>query len=314
MTNKKVLIVGDGAIGSSFAYAMTLQGVAQSIGVVDVYKDKARGDALDLQDALPYTRPSRIYAAEYRDARDADVVIITAGAPQKPGETRLDLVAKNLRIMESIVDPIVASGFSGIFLIAANPVDVLTYVVWKLSGFPAARVLGTGTSLDTARLRQALAEQTGVDARSVHAYIMGEHGDSEFAAYSCATIGGLPVTQWPHDLGASKLDGIYSEVRNKAYKIIDLKGATFYGIATALTRITDAILNDTSTVFPVSAYLNGQYGLHDIFIGTPAIVNGKGMAQVIEVPLNEPEQEAMTASAKQLRTVIEHAFSSQPAL
>lgn len=169
MTNKKVLIVGDGAIGSSFAYAMTLQGVAQSIGVVDVYKDKARGDALDLQDALPYTRPSRIYAAEYRDARDADVVIITAGAPQKPGETRLDLVAKNLRIMESIVDPIVASGFSGIFLIAANPVDVLTYVVWKLSGFPAARVLGTGTSLDTARLRQALAEQTGVDARSVHA-------------------------------------------------------------------------------------------------------------------------------------------------
>lgn len=182
--HQKVILVGDGAVGSSYAYAMALQGIAEEFGIVDVVKERTEGDALDLIDATGYTYPKKIYSAEYSDCKDADLVVITAGAPQKPGETRLDLVNKNLRILSSIVKPIVDSGFQGVFLVAANPVDILTYATWKFSGFPTERVLGSGTSLDTARLRVAMADLTGIkDPRSMHAYIMGEHGDSEFAAY-----------------------------------------------------------------------------------------------------------------------------------
>lgn len=190
--HQKVILVGDGAVGSSYAYAMVLQGIAQEIGIVDIFKDKTKGDAIDLSNALPFTSPKKIYSAEYSDAKDADLVVITAGAPQKPGETRLDLVNKNLKILKSIVDPIVDSGFNGIFLVAANPVDILTYATWKLSGFPKNRVVGSGTSLDTARFRQSIAEMVNVDARSVHAYIMGEHGDTEFPVWSPLTLVALP--------------------------------------------------------------------------------------------------------------------------
>ena len=195
--HQKVILVGDGAVGSSYAYAMALQGIAEEFGIVDVVKERTEGDALDLIDATGYTYPKKIYSAEYSDCKDADLVVITAGAPQKPGETRLDLVNKNLRILSSIVKPVVDSGFNGIFLVAANPVDILTYATWKFSGFPTERVLGSGTSLDTARLRVAMADLTGIkDPRSMHAYIMGEHGDSEFAAYSAATIGAVPFLDW----------------------------------------------------------------------------------------------------------------------
>lgn len=305
--HQKVMLVGDGAVGSSYAYAMALQGIAEEFGIIDVVKERTEGDALDLLDATGYTYPKKIYSAEYSDCKDADLVVITAGAPQKPGETRLDLVNKNLRILSTIVKPVVESGFQGIFLIAANPVDILTYATWKFSGFPKERVLGSGTSLDTARLRVAMADLTGIkDPRSMHAYIMGEHGDSEFAAYSSASIGSLPFLDWAkeHDVSKETLEKIEDDVRNKAYEIINKKGATFYGVAAALARISKAILRDEDTVLPVSAYMDGQYGINDVYIGTPAVVCADGIKQVIEVPLNEEEQTKMTESAKTLKQVL----------
>ena len=305
--HQKVMLVGDGAVGSSYAYAMALQGIAEEFGIIDVVKERTEGDALDLLDATGYTYPKKIYAAEYSDCKDADLVVITAGAPQKPGETRLDLVNKNLRILSTIVKPVVESGFQGIFLVAANPVDILTYATWKFSGFPKERVLGSGTSLDTARLRVAMADLTGIkDPRSMHAYIMGEHGDSEFAAYSSASIGSLPFLDWDkeHDVSKETLEKIEDDVRNKAYEIINKKGATFYGVAAALARISKAILRDEDTVLPVSAYMDGQYGINDVYIGTPAVVCADGIKQVIEVPLNEEEQTKMTESAKTLKQVL----------
>ncbi|WDC81166.1 L-lactate dehydrogenase [Ligilactobacillus ruminis] len=305
--HQKVMLVGDGAVGSSYAYAMALQGIAEEFGIIDVVKERTEGDALDLIDATGYTYPKKIYSAEYSDCKDADLVVITAGAPQKPGETRLDLVNKNLRILSTIVKPVVESGFQGIFLVAANPVDILTYATWKFSGFPKERVLGSGTSLDTARLRVAMADLTGIkDPRSMHAYIMGEHGDSEFAAFSSASIGSLPFLDWAkeHDVSKETLDKIEDDVRNKAYEIINKKGATFYGVAAALARISKAILRDEDTVLPVSAYIDGQYGINDVYIGTPAVVCADGIKQVIEVPLNEEEQTKMTESAKTLKKVL----------
>lgn len=305
--HQKVMLVGDGAVGSSYAYAMALQGIAEEFGIIDVVKERTEGDALDLLDATGYTYPKKIYSAEYSDCKDADLVVITAGAPQKPGETRLDLVNKNLRILSTIVKPVVESGFQGIFLVAANPVDILTYATWKFSGFPKERVLGSGTSLDTARLRVAMADLTGIkDPRSMHAYIMGEHGDSEFAAYSSASIGSLPFLDWAkeHDVSKETLEKIEDDVRNKAYEIINKKGATFYGVAAALARISKAILRDEDTVLPVSAYMDGKYGINDVYIGTPAVVCADGIKQVIEVPLNEEEQTKMTESAKTLKQVL----------
>ncbi|GEL13113.1 L-lactate dehydrogenase [Lapidilactobacillus concavus DSM 17758] len=310
---EKVILVGDGAVGSSFAYALVLQGIAQEIGIVDIAKDKTKGDAIDLSNALPYTSPKKIYSAEYSDAADADVVVITAGAPQKPGETRLDLVNKNLKILKSIVDPIVESGFNGIFVVAANPVDILTYATWKLSGFPKERVIGSGTSLDTSRLRQSIAELVNVDARSVHAYILGEHGDTEFAAWSSANVGGIKIAEWVKqhpEIDESKLVQMFEDVRDAAYTIINLKGATFYGIATALARITRAILDDEHAVLPLSVYMNGQYGLKDIYIGTPAVLGREGISNIMEIPLTDHESQAMHASADQLKKVLDDAFAA----
>ena len=187
----KVILVGDGAVGSSYAYALVLQGIAEELGIIDINFEKTEGDALDLSHALAFNAPKKIYAATYEDCHDADIVCITAGAPQKPGETRLDLVSKNLKILKNIVDSIMASGFNGIFLMASNPVDILTYATWKFSGLPKERVIGSGTSLDSARFRQTIAELVGVDARNVHGYIMGEHGDTEFPVWSHTNVGGL---------------------------------------------------------------------------------------------------------------------------
>ena len=266
---------------------------------------------MDLTDALAWTSPKRIYAANYDDCHDADLVVITAGAPQKPGETRLDLVHKNLKINREVVNSVVASGFDGIFLVAANPVDILTYSTWKFSGFPKERVLGSGTSLDSARFRQKIAEMVGVDARNVHAYILGEHGDSEFPVWSHANVGGLQIYEWVKsnpDVDEEAMVNLFFSVRDAAYTIIDKKGATFYGIAVALARITRAILNDENAIFPVSAYLDNQYGQSDIYIGAPAVVNAKGVKTVIEIPLSDSEQDRMNASAKELKAVLTEAF------
>ena len=309
---RKVILVGDGAVGSTFAFSMVQQGIAEELGIIDIAKEHVEGDAIDLADATPWTSPKNIYAADYPDCKDADLVVITAGAPQKPGETRLDLVNKNLKILSSIVEPIVESGFNGIFLVAANPVDILTYSTWKFSGFPKERVIGSGTSLDSARFRQALAELVGVDARNVHAYILGEHGDSEFPVWSHANVAGLQIYDWVKshpDINEEEIVDLFFSVRDAAYTIIEKKGATFYGIAVALARITKAILDDENAVLPLSVYMNGEYGLEDIFIGAPAVINAKGIKQVIEIPLTDGERERMHASAKQLKEIVDEAFA-----
>lgn len=309
--HQKVVLVGDGAVGSSYAFAMAQQGIAEEFAIVDIIKKRTEGDALDLEDATAFTAPKSIYSADYDTCKDADLVVITAGAPQKPGETRLQLVDKNLKIIKSVVEPIVKSGFDGVFLVAANPVDILTYAVQKLSGFPRNKVVGSGTSLDSARLRVALAKKFHVDPRDVSANIMAEHGDSEFAAFSSATIGGKPLLDMAKEQGVSEDDllKIEDDVRNKAYEIINRKGATFYGVATALMRISRAILRDENSVLPVGAPLNGEYGLKDIYIGTPAVVNASGIERVIEVPLNDREKKAMTDSAAALAEVAKNGLA-----
>ncbi|MCD7131024.1 L-lactate dehydrogenase [Limosilactobacillus agrestis] len=309
--HQKVVLVGDGAVGSSYAFAMAQQGIAEEFAIVDIIKERTEGDAMDLEDATAFTAPKNIYSADYDTCKDADLVVITAGAPQKPGETRLQLVDKNLKIIKSVVEPIVKSGFDGIFLVAANPVDILTYAVQKLSGFPKNKVVGSGTSLDSARLRVALGKKLHVDPRDVIANIMGEHGDSEFATYSSATVGGKPLLDIAKDEGISEdeLLKIEDNVRNKAYEIINRKGATFYGVATALMRISKAILRDENSVLPIGAPMNGEYGLNDLYIGTPAVVNASGVAKVIEVPLNDREKKAMADSAKQLEEVAKNGMA-----
>ncbi|WP_374286774.1 L-lactate dehydrogenase [Lactococcus sp.] len=311
---KKVILVGDGAVGSSYAFALVNQGIAQELGIVDIVKDKTEGDAMDLSHALAFTSPKKIYSADFSDAKDADLVVLTSGAPQKPGETRLDLVEKNLRITKSVVTEIMKSGFNGIFLVAANPVDILTYATWKFSGLPKNRVVGSGTSLDTARFRQALAEKIDVDARSVHAYIMGEHGDSEFAVWSHANVAGVKLDQWFQEnkyLNEEEIVGLFEGVRDAAYEIIAKKGATFYGVAVALARITKAILDDERAILPVSTFQDGYYGVSDCYLGQPAVVGAEGVINPIHIPLNDAERQKMQASGEQLKNIIDEAFAKE---
>ena len=308
---RKVILVGDGAVGSTFAFSMVQQGIAEELGIIDIAKEHVEGDAIDLADATPWTSPKNIYAADYPDCKDADLVVITAGAPQKPGETRLDLVNKNLKILSSIVEPVVESGFEGIFLVVANPVDILTHATWKMSGFPKDRVIGSGTSLDTGRLQKVIGEMEHVDPRSVNAYMLGEHGDTEFPVWSYNNVGGVKVSDWVKahpEVGENKLEAIHKEVADMAYDIINKKGATFYGIGTASAMIAKAILDDEHRVLPLSVPMDGEYGLHDLHIGTPAVVGRKGLEQVIEMPLSDHEKELMKASADQLKKVMDKAF------
>ena len=308
---QKVIVIGDGAVGSSYAFALVTQNIGREIGIIDIDKDRTEGDAMDLSHALAYTSPKKIYAAEYSDCGDADIITITAGAAQKPGETRLDLVEKNLKIFKDIIDNVMKSGFNGIFLIATNPVDVLTYATWKFSGLPKEQIIGTGTSLDSARFRQAIAELLHVDTRNVHGYILGEHGDTEFPVWSHANVAGLQIYEWIKNnpgVNEEALVEVFFQVRDAAYEIINKKGATFYGIAVSMTRITKAILEDENAILPLSVYLDGEYGQEDIFIGSPAVVNQEGIRDVIEIPLNDSEKEKMTLSVKALKDVRDQAF------
>lgn len=308
----KVILIGDGAVGSSFAFSAITQGVAREFGIIDINQERVLGDVLDLQDVLAYGPPVHVFAADYDDCADADVVVITAGLPQKDGETRLDLVDKNLAIFKKMVDQVVSSGFQGVFLVASNPVDILTHATWKFSGFPANRVLGSGTALDTARLRYELSSLLNVDSRAVHAYIMGEHEDSEFAVWSKATVGGLNIYDWASrhsSVDREELEERFEFVRDKAYEIISRKGATYYGVAVALTRILNAILSNEQTVLPVSTYLNGEYDLKDIYISTPAIVGREGVRYVMELDLNDREQKELAASANTLKETMNQAFA-----
>lgn len=307
--NQKVILIGDGAVGSAYAFALVNQGIGHELGILDVDKDRTEGDALDLRHALPFLSPKKVYSAEYSDCADADIVCITAGTAQKPGETRIDLVSRNLKILKSIVDSVMASGFDGIFLLAANPVDILTYATYKWSGFPPERVIGSGTSLDTARLRQTLAEKINIEAGSVHGYVLGEHGDTGFIAWSNIRIGNLPIEKWIPDFTDQAKEDFRVSVRDAAYSIIEKKGSTSYGVASALARITSAIFNNENAVLPISAYMDGShYSLDDVYLGTPAVIGREGIKAIAEVPLNAKEKTEMTHSADTLKAIIKDSF------
>lgn len=302
--HRKVVLIGDGAVGSSFAYALLHQGIVGELAIINHTLSKAEGDALDLEDATPYLGSIKIYsAATYDTCKDADIVVICAGAPQKPEESRLQLVTKNFKIITAITDKVMASGFDGIFIVAANPVDIMSYAVLKQSGFTPERVIGTGTSLDSARLKIALSKKFEVNPKNIDINILGEHGDSEFAAYSVAKVGGIPLLKLISQNGLTLTDlyNIEKSVRDKAYRIIDKKGATYYGVATAIMKIVKAILKNEHKLITVGCYLTGQYGYNDVFIGTPAIIGADGIERVIEIPLNGTEKNAMRKTVDTLK-------------
>lgn len=297
----KVVLVGAGAVGSSYAYALMNQGITDELVLVDLNEEKAQGDVMDLNHGIVYAPSAMsIKYGSYKDCRDAAIVVICAGAAQKPGETRLDLVHKNVKIFESIVKGIMESGFNGVFLVATNPVDILAYATWKFSGLPKERVIGSGTVLDSARFRYLLSEEFDTAATSVHAYIIGEHGDSQLPVWSTANISGTPIAP---RLTEERKEEMAGQVRNAAYRIIESKGATFYGIAMGLVRITKAILKNEHVVLPVGALLEGEYGHSDVYIGVPAVIYRTGVKNIVELSLNEGEREKFARSVKVLKGI-----------
>lgn len=302
----RVALIGTGAVGSSYAFALLNQGVADELVMIDLNKEKSEGDAMDLNHGLAFAPANKkIWFGDYKDCEQADIVVITAGANQKPGETRLDLLEKNTAIFQSIVNKVMASGFDGIFIVATNPVDILTYMTRVFSGLPANRVIGSGTILDTARLRFQLSEYFNIDTRNVHAYIMGEHGDSELPVWSHANVAGRSVfdriQDHPDLYDTQDLDTIFAQVRDAAYHIIERKGATHYGIAMGLVRLTKAILHNENAVFTISGYVDGKYGVDDLYIGVPAIVNRQGVVEIIELNLDPEEKLKFEKSAALLK-------------
>ncbi|TXC89560.1 L-lactate dehydrogenase [Metabacillus litoralis] len=297
----KVVLVGTGAVGSSYAYALMNQGICDELVLIDLNEEKAKGDVMDLDHGIVYAPSAmNITFGTYADCQDAAIVVICAGAAQKPGETRLDLVSKNVKIFESIVGSIMESGFNGIFLVATNPVDILAYATWKISGLPKERVIGSGTVLDSARFRYLLGVEFDTAPTSVHGYIIGEHGDSQLPVWSLANISGTPIAK---KLSEKRKEEISIQVRDAAYKIIESKGATYYGIAMGLARITRAILRNENVVLPVGALLEGENGHSDVYIGIPSVINRTGIKKVVELTLNENEQEKLANSVRTLKGI-----------
>lgn len=301
----KVVLVGTGMVGSTFAYRLISAGLASELVLIDVDPKRAEGEVMDLNHALPFERPCRLSVGDYADAEGAGLVVITAGAAQKPGEGRLDLVERNVAIFQKIIPEIARYAPDSLLLIATNPVDIMTYAALKISGFPANRVIGSGTVLDTARFRYLLGDYYGVDSRSVHAYIIGEHGDSEVPVWSTANIAGVSLEEYSHLLGKpfnrADLDSIFEQVRNAAQQIIERKKATYYAIGSGLARLVEAILRDQATVFSTSTLLDGQYGLSDISLSLPAVLGRDGIKRVIEIPLSQDEIEGFRHSAQVLK-------------
>ncbi len=303
---RKLVLVGTGFVGMSMAYSFLSTGGIDELVLIDVDKEKAIGEAMDLQHGLPYARGKmNIYAGDYADCKDAGIVVITAGAAQKPGETRLDLTAKNARIMKSIVEQIMASGFDGILVVASNPVDGMTYTAQKVSGLPKHRVIGSGTILDTARLRYMMSEYLDVSSSNIHAYIMGEHGDSSFVPWTHAYTGSKSLLELLDEKGKSLSDlhDIYANVRAAAYEIINRKKATFYGIGLSLNRLVRAILDDENVILTISAYQKNEYGQEGLYIGVPAVVNRQGVREIIRLKLNEVDQTKFNTSCDTLRKI-----------
>ena len=312
VNSRKIAVIGCGFVGSSSAFAIMQSGLFSEMVLIDADKMRAEGEAMDINHGVSFARAMNIYAGDYDDIADAAIIVITAGANQKPDETRLDLIAKNAKIMKSIVGEIKKRDFEGILLIVSNPVDILTYIAWKESGYPANRVIGSGTVLDTSRFKFELGKHLGVDSRSVHAYIIGEHGDSELAAWSCATIGGIPINDFcelrGHFAHEESMNRILMSVRNAAYEIISRKHATYYGIAMAVRRICEAIVRDEKSILPISSLMNGEYGLTDVVLSMPAIVGSKGVEKVAPIHINDEEKNKLLESASVLKKIIEENY------
>ena len=309
---RKIVLVGTGMVGMSFAYAALNQSICDELVLVDLNIIRARGEAMDLNHGLSFSNSSmKIYAGDYSDCADADIVVICAGVNQKPDETRLSLLQRNTKVFESIVPRVVSSGFDGIFLVATNPVDIMTRVTYELSGFNAAKVIGTGTTLDTARLRYLLGEYFEVDPRNIHAYVIGEHGDSEFVPWSQAILGVKPIYDMLHDdserYKMEELKKISNDVRTAAYEIIKAKGSTYYGIGMAICKIVRAIFHNENSIYTTSVRLRGEYGLrNDVFIGNPCIINNGGANRILELNLMNDELEKFNASYK----ILDESFKS----
>ncbi len=309
MKKDKIIIIGSGNVGSATAFTFTLKGLGDEIGIIDIDEDRVQGDVLDLEDASVLCKQKKIFKASYEDCKDADIIIITAGVNQKEGETRIDLLNRNITILKDIINNIVLSGFDGIIIMATNPVDIMAYAAYKLSGLPKNKIIGSGTVLDTLRLRKILSDLLNVSPASVHAYMMGEHGDSEFAIWSNAYISAIPLKEWFYLKGISNqkevLDIIEHKVRTRAYDIINLKGATYYGIALSLSKIVEAILDDKNEILTVSCLLEGEFKSHDVFTGVPAIISKDGVKEIIDLKLDDNEYADIHKSIKILKDQIE---------
>jgi len=310
---RKVVIVGAGAVGSTFAYALAQKSLADEIALIDVNREYAEGQVLDLAHGLPYYPSVEIYVGKKEDYATAHVIVITAGAKQAPGESRLDLFQKNSRMIEALIDDIVSQNSQAIIVVASNPVDVLTHVALKRSGWPKNRVIGSGTVLDSARFRYLLSQHCNVDVGNVHAYILGEHGDSEFAAWSMTHVGGVPIDEYCPmcdgcDDWVKQREEIVSQVRESAYHIINYKGATYFAIGMALTRIVGTILQDQRSVLTVSTLLEGEYGINDVCLGIPCVVGKNGVHKVIEANLTPDEKKLLQKSAATLEGALKELY------
>ncbi len=305
----RVAIVGAGNVGATFAYALLLNGLSSEIVLIDANRSRAEGEAMDLNHAVPFAHPTRVWAGDFSDCAGAAVTVVAAGVAQRPGETRLNMILRNGEIWKQIIPQIVQHNPGGILLIATNPVDALTYAALKISGLPTQRVIGSGTVLDTARFRYLLSQHFQVDARSVHAFIIGEHGDSEVPVWSLANIAGMKLDVFCRaqgvGLSAADRQNIYQQTRDAAYQIIDRKGATYYAVAAGLTRITAALLRDQNSIFSVSTLIQDYYGIGDICLSLPAIVNHSGIRNVLRLELSEAELEQLRNSAAVLKATLE---------
>lgn len=306
----KIAIIGAGMVGATTAYTIMLSGLASELVLVDVNWSKAEGEAMDLNHGAAFVSPVEVYPGGYQDCRGADIVVFTAGYNQHPGQTRLDLVNANTQILREALPPILEAAPDAIVLMVSNPVDILTYVGLKITGLPPERLFGSGTTLDTSRFRRLLSRFCNIDARNVHAYIIGEHGDSEVPVWSLSNIAGVPVTEYclicQRNCRQEDRDRLFSQVKNAAYEIIERKKATYYAISLAIRRICESILRDENSILTVSGMISGMYGLDDICLSLPAIINRQGRAKVLELPLSEAEKAALQHSAQTLRQTIDH--------
>ena len=304
MKKGKIVLVGAGFVGMSMAYSMLNRGGINELVLVDIDQNKIKGEEMDLSHGLPYAPQKMIIkAGDYSECKDAQIVVITAGVAQKPGQTRLELAEVNAKIMKQITKDIMANGFNGVIIVASNPVDIMAYVVWKTSGLPKNKVIGSGTVLDTARLRYLMADYFKISSKNIHAYIMGEHGDSSFVPWKHAYIGCKKVTDVMKDNHhpMEDLQKIHQGVVNAAYEIIEKKKATYYGIGMALNRLVRAILDDENSILTVSTYLENKYNQNDVYIGVPAIINKNGVRDLVELELTKEEQEKLNNSCELIR-------------